>query len=199
MPDEHAEPDETAIPLRSKAIMAVSAFTPGTANKVVLGRRGTLAPKITACGVARLEALLPAGRAAPPFAPMSVCFAAMAAAPNPAMAATFSVPARWPRSCPPPFDQRLGDMNIAAANERARALRTAKLVRRDAHEVRAERVDIAIDAAGALHGVHVQYTDRRVHDLGDLSDRLYDAGFVVGEHHRHQRPRGSVTASGEAQ
>ena len=31
---------------------------------------------------------------------------------------------------------------------------------------------------------------RRVHDLRDLSDRLNDAGFVIGKHHRNQRPRG---------
>ena len=48
LPDEQAEPEDTAIPLRSKAIMAVSAFSPGTANKVVLGSRSACAPKITA-------------------------------------------------------------------------------------------------------------------------------------------------------
>ena len=31
---------------------------------------------------------------------------------------------------------------------------------------------------------------RRVHDLRNLRDRLNHAGFVVGEHHRHQRPFG---------
>src|ERR1700681_4189322 len=31
-PDEQAEPEDAAIPLRSKAIIAVSAFTPGSAN-----------------------------------------------------------------------------------------------------------------------------------------------------------------------
>src|SRR5262245_66463267 len=85
-PDEQADPDETAIPLRSKAIIAVSAFTAGTANEVVLGSRGAFAPKITACGV---TALMPASsrsrnaniRAA------SVNLAAAAAAPNPAIAA----------------------------------------------------------------------------------------------------------------
>src|SRR5208283_5601367 len=34
LPDEQADPEDTAIPLRSKAIMAVSAFMPGTANSV---------------------------------------------------------------------------------------------------------------------------------------------------------------------
>src|SRR5262249_32585014 len=39
LPDEQAAPDEAAIPARSRAIRAVSAFWPGTANKVVLGSR----------------------------------------------------------------------------------------------------------------------------------------------------------------
>src|ERR1035437_1122122 len=55
LPDEQAEPEETAIPLRSKAIIAVSAFMPGTVNSVVLGSRGALPAKITACGVAALR------------------------------------------------------------------------------------------------------------------------------------------------
>ncbi len=42
MPDEQAAPDETAIPSRSKAITAVSAFMPGTAKRVVLGSRSAL-------------------------------------------------------------------------------------------------------------------------------------------------------------
>src|SRR5450830_63182 len=39
LPDEQAEPEDTAMPLRSKAIIAVSAFMPGSANSVVLGSR----------------------------------------------------------------------------------------------------------------------------------------------------------------
>src|SRR3954452_4252754 len=37
LPEEQAEPEETAIPSRSSAIRAVSAFMPGTANSVVFG------------------------------------------------------------------------------------------------------------------------------------------------------------------
>ena len=39
LPDEQAAPDDTATPSRSKAITAVSAFMPDTANSVVLGSR----------------------------------------------------------------------------------------------------------------------------------------------------------------
>src|SRR3984893_7490268 len=43
LPEEQAAPEETAVPSRSKAMTAVSAFRPGTANKVVLGSRSTSA------------------------------------------------------------------------------------------------------------------------------------------------------------
>src|SRR6476659_10036658 len=52
LPEEHAEPEETAIPLISNAIIAVSALRPGTATNVVLGRRGADPPNIIAFGVA---------------------------------------------------------------------------------------------------------------------------------------------------
>src|SRR5215468_143704 len=39
LPEEQAEPEDAAIPARSRPIRAVSALTPGTANKVVLGSR----------------------------------------------------------------------------------------------------------------------------------------------------------------
>ena len=56
-------------------------------------------------------------------------------------------------------------------------------MRRDADKVSAEVCNVAIDFAGALHGIDVQHTERGVHDLRDLSDRLHNAGFVVGKHH----------------
>src|SRR5580700_7398668 len=51
LPEEQAEPEDTATPSRSKPITAVSAFSPGTANSVVLGNRGarsenTMAPLV---------------------------------------------------------------------------------------------------------------------------------------------------------
>src|SRR5271166_562038 len=41
LPDEQADPEETAIPARSRAIKAVSALAPGTANRVVFGTLST--------------------------------------------------------------------------------------------------------------------------------------------------------------
>ena len=103
------------------------------------------------------------------------------------MAATFSVPARCAALLAAALDQRLGDMDIAAANERAGALRSAELVGGKAHEVGAEVADPAIDAAGALHRVDVQHAVGGVDDVGNFADRLDHAGFVIGEHHRNKR------------
>ena len=41
LPEEQAPPEDRAKPLRSKAISAVSALTPGPATSVVLGSRPT--------------------------------------------------------------------------------------------------------------------------------------------------------------
>ncbi len=46
LPEEHAAPEDTAMPARSKPITAVSARNPGTVNSVVLGIRGTCPEKM---------------------------------------------------------------------------------------------------------------------------------------------------------
>src|ERR1700732_4713953 len=48
LPDEQAEPELTAIPTRSSAIISVAASTPGTAKQTVLGSRGAVSAKTTA-------------------------------------------------------------------------------------------------------------------------------------------------------
>ncbi len=45
LPEEQAEPEETAIPSRSKPITAVSALRPGAVNSVVFGSRGDVGRK----------------------------------------------------------------------------------------------------------------------------------------------------------
>ncbi len=52
LPEEQAEPEEIAIPARSRAISRVSAGTPGTAKQSVCGSRWTPAEKTTAFGPA---------------------------------------------------------------------------------------------------------------------------------------------------
>src|SRR5580693_6068737 len=48
LPDEHAEPELTATPARSSAIISVAASTPGTAKQTVLGSRDVASAKIIA-------------------------------------------------------------------------------------------------------------------------------------------------------
>src|SRR5262245_6058422 len=111
LPEEQAAPEDTATPSRSKAMTAVSAFMPGTANRVVFGSRSTPAPKMTTSGVAACSAVSRRSRSAAVCALSAAreARAAVAAAPKPAMPATFSVPARTPRSCPPPLMKGSGN------------------------------------------------------------------------------------------
>ena len=82
-------------------------------------------------------------------------------------------------------------MNVAAPDERAGSLWTAKLVRGDRHQVCAKSTDVARDPARSLHCIDVKNAVCGMHDVGNLGDRLDNAGFVVGKHHRNQRPLGS--------
>ena len=100
LPDEQADPDDTATPAKSIAITRVSAGTPGIARQRVWGKRATPALNTVARGptMSASRSRQPAHNAALSRSAR----AASAAAPKPAMAATFSVPARVRRSCPPP-------------------------------------------------------------------------------------------------
>ena len=89
-------------------------------------------------------------------------------------------------------------MHVVAPDQRAGALRAADLVRRRC--VRRSAPSALISQAmrpGALHRVDMQQAARRMHDVGNLRDRLDNAGLVVGEHHRNQRPLGSRNARRE--
>ena len=68
------------------------------------------------------------------------------------MAATFSVPARRRRSCPPPRIERL-EVDAVADDERADALGPAELVRGQRHASTPSAREIDRDAARGLHGV----------------------------------------------
>ena len=95
---------------------------PARRCRLVLGSRGAAAPKMTRVRRQRAATALPGRRAArrlrPPLA--STCGTARAAAPKPAMPATFSVPARRPRSWPPPRQQRRQSYRLAARPARRR-------------------------------------------------------------------------------
>ena len=79
------------------------------------------------------------------------------------MPATFSVPARRPRSCLPPV---IGGCSrtprrIQSAPD---ALRAVELVRRERQQIDAERLHVDGNLAGGLHGVGVK---QRAARLGD--------------------------------
>ena len=82
-------------------------------------------------------------------------------------------------------------MDVAAPDERAGPLWTAKLVRGDRHQVCAKRANVARNSARPLHRINVKNTACRMHDVGDFCDRLDNPGLVVGKHYGNQRPLGS--------
>ena len=104
VPDEQAEPVETATPSRSSAMSSDSASTPSKLMLVVFGTRRPRSPLTTVPGTfSRIPVSSRSRRAAISAWPApAAAFASLAAAPNPAMPGTFSVPARRLRSCPPP-------------------------------------------------------------------------------------------------
>src|SRR3954451_382393 len=109
LPDEQAAPALTITPSRSSAMICVSEATPGSASAVVLGRRGAAAPITSASGTAFSAAVSRRSRNRRTW-PYSAkpARAESAAAAKPAMPGRFSVPARRPRSCPPPRSSGFG-------------------------------------------------------------------------------------------
>ena len=103
VPDEQAEPVETATPSRSSAISSASASTPGKLTFVVFGTRSPL-PLTAASGTRSISPASRRSRRAPSRAASAASLppANAAAAPRPTTAGTFSVPARRFRSCRPP-------------------------------------------------------------------------------------------------
>ena len=145
-------------------------------------------------GVCRKPALKPISQAfeADRVGFASAAIAALAAAPNPAIPATFSVPARRPSSWPPPRSSGSKSGHSLGQNQRADALRTADLVRRKRHQIGSHRIDIERYFSERLDRIDMQQSAGGMDDLGDLGDRLHRPGFVVGQHHRHQRRRAVV-------
>ena len=103
-------------------------------------------------------------------------FTAAAAAPNAAIAATFSVPARLPRSCPPP---RISGSGSAATSSRlisapaplAPPILCALSVSRSAPSASMS----SAHAARRLHGIDMQQPAVPMHDLG----RLRATGWIT--------------------
>ncbi|MNU81519.1 hypothetical protein D3C71_711820 [compost metagenome] len=97
LPDEQAEPAETMTPTRSRVINCCGLSQPSTAMNRVLGRRGAAPPMMVAPAALTLASAASRQAACARAASRSRA-AQSAAAPNPVMPGTFSVPARRPRS-----------------------------------------------------------------------------------------------------
>ena len=92
---EQADPADSATPARSNAIWAVSVFNPGMMKSVVFARRGAVSARMTASGIWARNAASNRSRSCRTLSiSPTPSRATRAAAPNPAIAATFSVPAR---------------------------------------------------------------------------------------------------------
>ncbi len=160
LPDEQAAPALTAMPARSSAITSVSAACRARRCTTCWARRGASAPMTTASGVDAHARRPPAGRAGLPCghaAPDRRCAASAAAAPKPAMAGTFSVPARRRRSWPPPVMQRRQIDAVAHDRARRRPSGRRACAPTSVSVVDAERRrNRSADAAGGLHGIGVQ-------------------------------------------
>ena len=146
LPEEQAEPDETAMPSRSKFISRVSALMPGMAKQVVLGSRSAPCAKMTA----------PSSEASS-WSRKSLTFNrfSLATAAKPAMATRFSVPALRRNSWPPPTDEGFEGQAITH-HEGANRRRATDLVGGNGHHVDAEQAEIHRHFAEGLHriGMH---------------------------------------------
>ena len=143
LPDEQAEPEDTAIPPRSKPITAVSALSPGTVNRVVLGRRGAPPENTIIPGVCR-KPLLKALRR--PSQPGRVALQGGHGGPD------RRAEGRDPRDIlgagpaaellPAATQQRLQPLHLLGHNQRTDALGAADLVRRKRDQIGLHRLDI---------------------------------------------------------
>ena len=184
------------MPLRSKAIIAVSAFMPGTANSVVLGSRGAPSPKITASGVAAFRPASSRSR--------KRCHARrvrLMLQHQPPPRQSRQSPRRFrcrravPRSWPPPLISGsaiwMSPRRMSAPAPCGPPSLCAERLRRSAPSV----VDSAIDAARRPAPRRHAARRWRAWTMSAISrDRLDDAGLVVGEHHRNKRTLGPSKA-----
>ena len=158
LPEEQAAPEETAIPSRSKAMTAVSAFMPGTANSVVLGSRSAPDPKMITSGEIAFSPASSLSRSAPMWArscskPARAAAAARAEAGDRRHVLGAGAGAAL---LPAALDQRLEVERLAALDERADALGGADLVPRQRQKIGAESADITRDSPAGLDRVDVQ-------------------------------------------
>ena len=189
VPDEQADPDDTAMPSRSRPISSDSDSMRSKLMFVVFGTRGAAAPFRCRARHRREDAPSRADRAAPRRrAPSSriFCRAQLGGRAEPddaghvlgAGAAIALLPAAGHERQQP---------HALAQPQRADAFRSVELVRRDRQQIDAQRLHVDRNLAGGLHRVGVKQRTVRLGDRGELRDRLNRADLVVGVHHRHER------------
>ena len=178
------------MPARSKPITAVSARRPGTVNSVVLGSRGTPSEKMIAPGVCRRPRSSrfrrPSRRGASASSARHGRRHRRAEAGDSsdilgsgAMAPLLAAAAQ----------QRLDALDALGGDQRANALGTADLVRRQRHKIGSQFLDIKWYFSKRLDRVDMQQAPGCMDDLSGFSDRLDRAGLVIGGHDRDQRRR----------
>ena len=133
-------------------------------NRVVFGNRGTSSENTITPGVCRKPASSRSRRRldARRHRASRAAMAALAAAPKPAMPATFSVPARRPCSCPPPRSSGSKPCNALGQHQRADALGAADLVRRQRQQIGADRQPYRTEFC-QTPGSHRRAAGRRPH------------------------------------
>ena len=159
VPEEQAEPEETAIPSRSSAIRAVCALIPGTANCSVLATRpAAFSPKMMVSGQIALRPLSSRWRRRrqPPRLALEVAHGFRhrgAEAGN----ADEILGAAAPVALLAAAETGAADVQLVAAeDQRADAHGTADLVRRHARRSAPNSLDIEQDLAKRLHRIDVQ-------------------------------------------
>jgi hypothetical protein len=107
LPEEQAEPAPTSTSSRSSAISWRSAPKPGAAKQSVCGSRSAASPKMVTPAASTKRRAASSRHSAWAESRPSSRRAISAAAPKPAIPGVFSVPARRPRSWPPPWVRAL--------------------------------------------------------------------------------------------
>ncbi len=177
LPEEQAEPDETAMPSRSKAMSSVSALMPGC--REASGVRQTLGIPAKDRGIRKFR-LKPIAQSAD----IEALFGSRRGKTGNRRNILGAGPRR--SSWPPPMHQRCHGEAVAD-DQRARPHRPAELVGRNAHQIDAEHAEIDRNLAKACTASVCTSAPWAVRQGHDFAKRLNDARLIVGEHDTDQR------------
>ncbi len=188
VPDEQADPVETATPSRSSAMSSDSASTASKLMFVVFGTRGSRAPLMAVPGTrARIASSSPFRRAESRAASADSFATASRAASPEAGDARHVLGAGAAAPFVLAAGHRGGHAGAALDPERSRSLWTVELVRRERQQVDAQRPDVDGNFPDGLHRIGMEHGAARVRDPGQLRDWLDGTDFVIGVHHGDQR------------